>query len=238
MATTPATTPAPFLRRRTWIVLILNAILMSIGCNPNTLAMLVAPWADDKEPPEYKIIESAKKEVTVVVMASAGDEIDRRGLPQVENDVADMVGEHMRLRCRGNKEKIKIVPTAQVRNFQNKQGLASVVRPAEVGKHFKADYVVYLDITAMSLYEKHSHGLLYRGVAEIEVNLYDMKKQEGGGECKVFNKPYRCEYPNIGGRDTSDCSQTQFKSLFLARIARDVSKMFIAYPSDERMAME
>jgi hypothetical protein len=225
-----------FWRRRTWLALFLNGILLSFGCSPSSLTMFLAGITDDKMPPEKGIIESKKKEVTVAVMASFSHLEDRPEVLPADAEMAELVAQHMRLRCQANKEKLKLIPVAQVRSFQNKVGERNGVSAVDVGKHFKTDYVVFLDINALSLYEKKSYGQLYRGTTDIEISLYDMHKEEG--EYKTFTKLYRCEYPGTGPQDAGSFSQVQFRSLFLTKVAREVSKIFIAYPSDERTEME
>ncbi len=223
------------LRRRTWIALLLNGILLSIGCNPNTLAMLVLPFSDDKVPPECKIITS-KKEVTVAIMSSFSQIEDRREVLPAESELAENVAEHMRLRCQANKEKIKIVPIAQVRSFVNRQSARKGVTPQDVGKHFEANYVLDLEINALSLYEKKSMGMFYRGNTDLTITMYDMGKPDG--EQRIYSTEYRCEFPASAPRDTGSCSESQFRGQFLTKIAREVSRRFIAYASDERMEMD
>jgi len=221
--------------RPTWVVLILNGILLALGCGPANLAMFIAPFMDNNLPPDYKLVTSSK-EVTVAVMATFSQQEDRRELLTADSELAEQVALHLQLRAKANKEKVKIVPVSQVRNYLERPGKRNTVSPLDVGKHFKADYVLELEVNSLSLYKKLSHNQFYLGNAELEVSLYDMHKDEG--EHKVYNKPYRCEYPGSGPRDVGDCSQSQFRSLFLTKLAREISKLFIAYPPDERTEME
>jgi hypothetical protein len=232
-----ASTRSHALRRRTWIALFINGVLMSLGCNPATMAMFLAPFVDNKNPPEYSLAE-AKKEATVAVMVSFAPTHleDRREVLPADYELAEKVTQHIKMRSQLNKEKIKLVPVAQVRSYQTKLGARSGVTPAELGKNFSADFVIFLEIDNLSLYEKKSFGDLYRGNTEIAVSLYDLAKPEG--EQKVFDKPYRCEYPGSGPRDAGSYSVAQFRGMFLTKIAREVSKMFVAYPADERTEME
>lgn len=221
---------------RLWIVLLLNGILLSIGCSPATLAMFVSPFVDNKLPPELSLT-ATKKEPTVAIMACFSQRLeDRREILPADHELAEKLAQHIRLRSQLNKEKIKLLPTSQVRSQQNKLGLSKGASPVEVGKQLQADFVIYLEIEAISLYEKKSYGDLYRGHADIAISVYDLDKPEG--EQKVFDRPYRCEYPGSHPRDASSLSVIQFRALFLNRMAREISKMFVAYPADERTEME
>jgi hypothetical protein len=221
------------LSRGTWLVLVLNALLLTVGCSPANLAMLISSFSDNKMPPEYKI--TTNKEVIVAVMANCSLSQDMPEEAPIDAEMAEAVAQHMKLRCKANKEKLKIVPLAQVRNYQHKLGQANA-SPLEIGKHFNADYVLDLEINSLELYEKRSHRQFYRGNSDVEISLYDLHKPDG--EYKVFTKPFRCEFPSSGPRDVGDCSSSQFRTQYMAKIGREVSKLFIPYPADERIEME
>jgi hypothetical protein len=236
MTSTTPPRPPRLLVRATWIAMVVNVVLLSIGCSPTNLAMFLNVFGDNNLPPEYPLITDKKKEPTVVVMANFSQLEDRREVLPSDNELAEKVAQHMKLRAEANKQKLKIVPVSQVRSYQTKLGTRNGASPLEVGKHFKSDYVVYLEINSIALYERKSFGDLYRGNAEVAISLYELDKPEG--EQKVFDKPYRCEYPTSGPRDAGSCSVIQFRGQFLTKIAREVSKMFVAFSPDERTEME
>src|SRR5205823_5839076 len=103
------------------------------------------------------------------------------------------------------------------------------------GKHFKADYVLSMEINSMSLYEKGSYNRLYRGQTEIALTMTDVSKP--AGEDKKWDGFYTTVYPGARGPiEVEGSSVMQFRTLFLNHVAKQLSKRFAAYPTDERYA--
>jgi hypothetical protein len=202
------------------------------GCNPASLAMLMYPFLDDKEPAKCKIAAS-DKETTVAIVTWFGD----RGLsmwPDVmpaDSELSEKLAVLLRDRYAMNKEKVKIVPNAQVRSCQNKQ-VGNTWSPAEIGKRVKADKVIALEITSLSLHEKGSSQTLFRGNTEIGIKVYDLEKP--AGEQVVYDDFYKRVFPKESPIDR-DGSVQQFRANFLNHVARELSRYFAAYKSDERM---
>src|SRR5207249_718829 len=135
----------------------------------------------------------------------------------------------MSKRFAANKEKVKIVPTAKVRSYVNSRSIdGNLVDKHDLGKHFKADYVIALEISpGLSLYEYKSPQL-YRGSGEIAVAVLDVRQPKD--EATIFQDVYRTEFPKRGPIDAGGSSVLQFRGLFLNHIANDLSKYFAGYP--------
>lgn len=224
-------TPTP--RRFGWsLVLVGGLAWLSIGCSPATLSMLMMPWSDNKIDPEYKLFADSK-EINLVILSNFAQSEFRAEINPADTELAARVAEFLRKRCNENKHKLKIVPHTQVRNFQEKEQSSGEFSAMEAGKHFKADFVLDLTIQSLSLFEKNSYPKMFRGSTEISVNLYKMNVKEG--DNKVFSKDYRTEYPSRGPIDAGNSNPASFRNLLLAKVARDVTKMLIAFPPEERM---
>lgn len=221
------------LRGWKWTAFLLGTLWVSVGCGPANLAMLLVPFSDDRVPPKCKL--AAKKEITVCLVTHFASLETRSDVIPAEAELAELFAQQLRKRAEVNKERIKIVPPAKVRSFQNRADFAARSL-YDVGKHFEADYVVSLEIANLSLYEKASHQMLYRGNTEIAVNVIDMKKPAGEGT--IFTEHYRREYPSGGPRDASEGSVARFRAIFLNTVAGDLARLFTAYPSDELRAMD
>src|SRR2546425_10588830 len=149
-----------------WAALLLGTVALAIGCNPGTLSYFLMPWVDDKVPPRVKL--AGDKEVTVVVTSSFAY-LDTRAEHQMfDQELSERLTAAMSKRFAANKEKVKIVPTAKVRSYVNSRSIdGNLVDKHDLGKHFKADYVIALEISpGLSLYEYKSPQL-YRGSGEI-----------------------------------------------------------------------
>ncbi|MCI0685223.1 MAG: hypothetical protein L0Y71_24250 [Gemmataceae bacterium] len=221
------------LRGWKWTAFLLGTLWVSIGCNPGSLSMLLVPFSDDRIPPKCPL--ATKKEVTVCVVPNFATLETRPEVIPAEAELAELFAQQLRKRAEVNRERIRVVPPAKVRSYQNRADFASRSL-YDVGKHFEADYVISLEITNLALYEKASHNTLYRGNTEIAVNVVDMKQPAGEGT--IFTEHYRREYPSSGPRDASDGSVARFRAIFLNTVATDLARLFTAYPSDERRAMD
>ena len=205
-----------------------------VGCNPQALAMLLMPWVDNKEPSKCKIA-TPNKEVTVAIVTWFGNsalETNPDLLP-CDNELSERLAAILRERYQANKDKVKIVPNAQVRGLQNK-AFSTAWSPAKVGADVKADKVIALEINNLSLREKGTSSLqqLFRGNIDIAVKVYDLDRPSG--EQVVFEDQYRYGFPRENPTDDF-ASVQQFRPAFLTRVARDLSRTFAAYPADERM---
>jgi hypothetical protein len=209
---------------------------LSLGCSPQSLSMLMKPFGSDRADPKFKMFTS-DKEVNLVILTNFTQPDLRPETAPIETELAEKVTQFVQSRCQENKHKVKIVPSAQVRSYMLKQLADGEFSPVEAGKHFKADFVLDLEIQSCELYEKKSHRQLYNGKAEIGVRLYKMHVKDG--DRKVFSEDYHGAYPGeLGPKDASSMTTTQFRGIFLNIMARDISKMFIAYPDQERMQID
>lgn len=216
-----------------WTAFILGALWVSIGCGPANITYLLLPFSDDRIPPKCKLASS--KEVTVCIVTNFATLEARPDAVPAEGELAELLAQQLRTRATENKEKIKVVPTSKVRSYQNQADAGT--RPLhDIGKHFKADYVVALEISNLSLYEYKSAQQLYRGNTEINVQVVDVNKPAGEGT--IFTEPYRREYPTGGAKDASEMSVATFRARFLNTVAADLARLFVAYPSDQRHVMD
>ena len=201
------------------------------GCNPAALAMMMMPFADDKEPPRCKL-SSAREEKTVAIVTWFGSsemQVYSELVPS-DNELSEKLIAELRKRYLRNKENVKIVPNAQVRAYQSKL-TSKAFRPVDLGKRVKADYVIALEINRLSLHERGSFNSLLRGSTEIAVKVYDVHRPDG--EQVIFDDIYNRSYPKDTPIDASN-SIVQFRSLFLTHVARELSRWFAAYSHEER----
>jgi hypothetical protein len=148
-----------------------------------------------------------------------------------DHELSEKLATALHDRFAANKEKVKIIPNGQVRPYQNKVA-SKAWSPAELGKKLKADYVIAMEINDLSLNEKGSGGQLLRGSALIDIHAYDVSKEKG--EQTIYEETYTTIFPKESPKDAIG-SIDLFRTQFLTRVARDLSRRFAAYPNDERM---
>lgn len=208
---------------------------LSLGCSPQSLSMFLMPFADNKTDPEYKLFAS-DKELTVVVMSNfksnmRGSEV-KDDIREADADLAKAVAQCLRKRCEDNKHKLKLIPQAQIRNFQLTQVASDELDPLEMGRKFKADYVVQLEIEKLQIYEPRSYPKMFRAMTQVNVNIFKVKTKDPDEDHLVHPGVYLAEYPREpisaeGG------NLAQFRRLVFDKAGREITRMFIAYPPEE-----
>ncbi len=225
-------------RCRRWIVFLLGCIALTVGCSPITMFnFLLVPWVDNKVPPKCKLAPTEKdKEVSVVLLCDFASLETRPELLPVERELCDRLAQHLRKRFQENKEKISFLPHARVKSYLNQHRDSGLLSAQEIGQHFKADYVINLEIEHLHLYERGSWNRLFRGNTEIAVKVFNVTQPRD--EALIFEEIYHCEYPASNPIDANDTSVAQFRALFVNRLARDLARWFAAFPIDEKVDMD
>src|SRR5436190_23990482 len=101
--------------RRPWHLLLLGLIGLAAGCSPAGLAFLMLPFVDDKVPAKFKL-SSPDKEVSVAIVTWFGSLEVRPEVMPADGELSDRLGKKLRECFAYNKEKVKIIPSAQVRS--------------------------------------------------------------------------------------------------------------------------
>jgi hypothetical protein len=201
------------------------------GCNPAALAMMLMPFSDNMEQPRCKLASPREEKTIAVVTWFGNSEMQLYSeLVPTADELSEKLVAILRERYKVSREQVKVVPSAQVRVYQNKLTSKSW-SPVQIGKQVKADYVIALEINRLSLHERGSSNMLLRGSTEIAVKVYDVAKQPG--EQVIFDEIYNRTYPKDNPIDAGG-SIIGFRSLYLTHVARELSRWFAAYSHDER----
>jgi hypothetical protein len=220
-----------------WSLVLLGCLLwLCVGCNPQSMSMLLMPFTDNKvDPTEYKLFKADKdKEVTVVVLANFKESQFQEDIRKADVELAEQVSHYLRKRCEENKNKLKLIPQAQVRSFHLKQ-LAEdehELDPVEMGKKFKADFVLHMEIDRLQIYEPKSYPKMFRATTQITINLYKTKAKDAEDAHPVVDKLYVVEFPK-DAIQAEGISVAKFRREFLDKAGREISRMFISYSPDE-----
>ncbi len=225
-----------------WFLVLLGGLSwLSIGCSPQTLTMFMLPFEDNKAEPEYKLFPDKKlfaegKEIKLVVLSSFARTELKPDIMPAAHELADVVSEHLRLRCQANKRTLKIVPQAEVRNFEMKElNTEGDVSPLDIGKKFKADFVLDMSIEKFGLFQEKSYPRMFGGSAQINIKLYKMDNK--GENPVVFTKSYAATYTGSRGdslMEVGNSNPAEFRHLFMSkRLGPDISRLFISYDPDE-----
>jgi hypothetical protein len=222
------------LRRWFWVGLCALAVCNS-GCNLLSLPFFIF-GPEPKVEAELKLASADKdKKVRVAVLASSTDLEVRDQLARVDRDLAVLVTKRLNDLCKYNDEKVRAIPSNVVERYKNEHLAGD--QPLDllrVGEDLKVDYVIYLEVTALTLYEKGSSNQLYHGNADVKVSLVNVHKPDDPPEVRYFNR----EYPTSPISTFDMPNAMAFRQKFLDHVAERISWYFTAHPTDKDYTAE
>ncbi len=218
MTVLPTMQPRSIIRVTAWILL--SALLASnTGCSYLLFLGYLIGGPPSIEPDfDAQTKESfTDKDVTVAVVCYAPTDI-RYSFEDIDHEVAKFVA------FRLHQHKVKVVSPDRVRAWLDEN--REWDKPAEIGEHFDATYVVYIDLNEFSLYEDDSANL-YRGRAEAVVSVWKM--DDSGDAEKIYTTEKVSKFPTHQPIASSDESYQNFKARYLARLSDEVGRLFYEY---------
>jgi hypothetical protein len=221
---------ASFARRRLWAGL--AVVMLCAGCNLMALPFFLIPGMEPKHDAKCKLtVPENAKEARVVILASCSAVETRAEFLRVDRELSQLLARHLETGFKENKEKIKVVPSSQVERYKDEHPSWQSLTPQELGKYFKSDYVIDLEINSISLYEEGSSNLMYRGHASVNIEVNDVHK---GKEGKIYKEVYTIEFPRGYPLPAdSSTSAPQFRQNFLDRMAKELSWRFTSHLVDD-----
>ncbi len=201
--------------------------LAATGCSLGSLAYFLTP--EQKLEPELCSLTSpdSKKTVRVVILPALVNAFAMPEMIGVEQDLADLTSRRL-IELFTKNDNVLIIAPRKVEEYKSKHSDWKE-DPRAVGEHFQADYVVYMEIFGMSLFEKGSQEQLYRGRMELTVNLLPMAHPDYTPERRNFSFVFP-DQPRAAELGTS---QREFRNGFLDHVARRVSYCFAPHPRME-----
>src|SRR5262249_42972204 len=160
-----------------WGVALWLAVALGPGCSTQSLYFFLP---ENKDDPALRRLaaDDAKKEVRVVVLTYSNNLETRRELIGAERDLTQEVAVKLQESWRTNGENVVIVSPRKVEEFKTANPRWYQADLSDVGRHFKANYVIYLEINRLSLFDKTEMNSVYKGNANISVTLVDVDKPD------------------------------------------------------------
>ena len=163
------------------LAVVASLILSTSGCNYFIALGYLIGGPPQVEPMFEQVTKKSMtdKDVRVAVVCYADEDL------KYECENIDHIIAHQVTHQLANVGKVEVVPNDEVRTWmvQNPDWDTA----AEVGAAFDVNYVVYIDVSEFSLYERDSNTL-FRGRCEAIVSVYEM---ETDGEGKNKNRQKR-----------------------------------------------
>jgi hypothetical protein len=217
-----------------WLVV---AAALATGCNVPSLLYFLYPGGDLRDRPELVELAPVEKgkPVKVAVIAYSSLPLSPE-FATADRDLAAQLSQQVFQSFKENKQAISIVPSSKVQEFKNDHPGWNSLGLKEMAKHFKVDYLIYLEIDSMSLYETGSQKTLYYGRTNITVSVLNANKPDESPNPKTFN----CEYPKSRGPISVDESTPPraFYMAFMSFIAKRLAWYFVPHEIKQDITCE
>ena len=176
--------------RRGFLGILGAAAALCTGCQASTMAYFLFPEA--KHEAEMKNLASEdKKEVRVAILTYSTDLETRPELIQADRQLSELLAVKLRELCEANNENVTVINPHKVEEFKlSHPNWQQEPNLADIGRQFKADYLIYIEISKLSMYEKGSVQSLYHGQAALAVSVVDVNKPEESPLPKQVSFPY------------------------------------------------
>jgi hypothetical protein len=218
-------------------LLLLGLIALGGGCNPLMLPFFMTANPIPKEKAEYLKLTSPDKKTEARVAIFTYMSLETRPeFLHADQDLARSLAIQLNNLAQQNEEKITIINPLKVEEYKRKHPDwdASHLDLVAVGKELQADYVIYLEIGGLSMYQPGTFGTFFRGQANITVNLVNVKKPD---DFTLGAKEIQYSYPpeSQGGNMPvdADTSPQLFKEKFLTALGRRLSWLFAERPTND-----
>jgi hypothetical protein len=219
------------MRQRLCLVgLMTLAVTLTAGCTLSSLPYFLSGDDPKQMPGEMGFnAPDKKKPAKVAIFVYSGLET-RPEFVTVDRDLSAGLIRILQQRCPENHQFVRFIPPSKIEEFKNTHSDWHAMPLKELGKRFDADYVIYLEIESLSLYEKGSSNQLYRGRTSIAVTCVDLRRPDED----PLEKQFPCEYPAARGPiAVDDQNPREFYLAFIKYVCKHLSWYFTAYPPEE-----
>jgi hypothetical protein len=199
--------------------LIALMLVMIPGCNYFLLLGYLIGGPPQIEPLFEKETDKCMtdKDVRIAVVCYASDELKYQ-FDSLDHIVASRITNQLA------SKKIKVVPYDEIQTWlkENPDWDTAV----EVGAEFDVNFVVYIDVSGFSLYERDSNTL-FRGRCDAIVSVYEMET-DGDGK-RIFSREINSVFPLQVPRSASDVSYDTFRMEYIWRLSDEIGRLFYPY---------
>jgi hypothetical protein len=219
--------------RRGWLALAVGAAGVLSGCEPGALLYFLRPEPRIDAKMKGLASEDEKKVPKVAILTWSAMET-RAEFIHADRQISELLARQITALADASKEHISFVPQRKVEELKSSNPGWRSMDMAEIGRRFDADYVICVEINALSMYEPGGLNQLYRGRANLTVSLTDVKKPDDSPLQEVCS----CVYPSEAHGPISadlDMSPPQFRQAFLSHVAQQLSWYFSRYPRRDTM---
>jgi hypothetical protein len=198
------------------------------GCNPLLFPMFLQ--GESRQPAALRrlVKEDQKKEVRVALVTKSLLNA-RQELVNVNRELSQRAAQQLRELANHNGDKLAVLEPRKVEHYLTNHPDWKEMEPLDLADDLrdalKADYVIFIEINALSLVGKG--GDLYQGRADLHVSLL-------GEDGLCGDKDLRAAYPDeieFGKARDQDTNLLDFRAEFLDVLAKKIAYCFCDHPT-------
>ncbi|MHC5542500.1 hypothetical protein ACYOEI_30110 [Singulisphaera rosea] len=228
-------TPRPHARTRraaASLVIAAAGLISLAGCDPRTILYFLQPLEPTVPAPGPSLKHKKVAIVTHAVSGAMGD------FPSLDHDLTREFASILRKRVK----KIEVVDVDKIWTWMD--GHPNWTDPAEVGKAFEADVVIFLEVEAFQVASPSSPGLL-EGTARTHIQAFEMEYPKNSKDKPITDQPKEanniydqyCDsaFPVRGPvQEGAGVSRSAFKNKFRQVVATELTWHFVEHsPEDD-----
>jgi hypothetical protein len=209
-----------------------TAVIASAGCDASALPYFLAGCPEPMDQAgDMALVPDKKKrdELKIMVLAYSAMEPSTEFVT-VDRELQSSLSRQLLQLAKKNEEKVAMISPGKVQEYKNAHPDWHTSRIEDIGRQFHADYVIYLEIESMTLFERGGFNQLYRGRAEIGITLVNLQKPD----MDPIEKHFSCEYPKTRGPvPVDEMNARQFYLSFMESVTKKLSWYFVPHESQE-----
>ena len=206
---------------------------LTAGCSLMSIPYFFLPGMDPKTDPKCPLASKDKDKTVKVLILSQSSLDTRPEFLRVDRDLARMLSQSMEEGFKRNKEKVVMVRNSLVESFKDEHPNWKVMGAVEIGKQFKADYVVELSVNQITLYEPEATTPSFAPLRHFARRV--RHHRIGRGPCVTNTSPsiegrgHRCQQQSPGsGRKSCRSWHVSFLVLHVPLVEDDYTSVIIA----------
>jgi len=202
--------------RWAWVVGACLSLMLMAGCQQFVILgyLLGGPPSIEPDFDKETGLSMKEKDKTVAVVCFAPKEMLLE-FPSIDDEIA------AQLAYRLGENKITIIKPDYVRAWIDSHPKWELAD--EIGKEFKADYVIEIELSTFSLFEGTS-TTLYRGKTEADIHVTEM--DESGHGDRIYSKELDFHFPIRVPRSSTEQELLPFKREYISRLSEKIGWMF------------
>ena len=214
-------------KARWWYVLLLLGSPLLTGCSifaPFYFAAIMMGY-DTRMPPQFEFPEDAKR----IVVITYTDLETQMEMGRLDREINELVSRRLFEGFGDDEDKPEIILARKVAEWQDRHPDWEDYDPAEIGRQLKADYVIYLELSELSLFEDGASKSLYHGQVEVAISVIRCED----GELAFAKDVLAIEIPRGRPIPASEMPFRKFRRYFVSEIARRISWYFLPHDRTE-----